>query len=215
MYLGKKLEERQRSEPFFNFLSTVHDATSSKTKALGLMNIILKSDIQTWAQHLQEIFKEPPLGEMIAFWKFISELLYFMPTSALQVTLIEAIKLENQLGDEQGTRVLRSPRLALLRVIRIGGANMKEHISILKEVNKPERVIDIFTREEQDKLGVHRMHLEGKWSSFEEELIYQHWASYHPRDLAVSTARKVKYSMKPVLLNVSGKGSQRITSSKM
>ncbi|KAH9818386.1 hypothetical protein DFH28DRAFT_925872 [Melampsora americana] len=54
---------------------------------------------------------------------------------------------------------------------------MREHIQLLEHEDKPKEVIDIFTKDEQEKLGGYGIQLEKKWSPNDGMELYEAWGS--------------------------------------
>lgn len=183
LYLGKTLEERQDSDPFFTIPDSCDDATSG-IDSLKLMNKMLQSSRNTWAKIIREIFDTNPSYKIANFWGFVYELSDFMPTPVLQMTFFEVVKQQEKACNEQETWIVLTKKHILNQVILIYADKMKEHVESLKQRNSSRvnrnsaEVIDIFTRTEQEKLGEYGIHLENQWMAYEEVEMYKNWASY-------------------------------------
>ncbi|EGG00575.1 uncharacterized protein MELLADRAFT_67737 [Melampsora larici-populina 98AG31] len=171
VYLDKTLEERKNSEPFVTSSAALND------DSVKLINKMLQSGSETWAKTLEEIMKNKPSYKIEDFWKFISQLSDFMPTSALQVTLFEVVKAEEKVFKQKGDKFLSPIRNVLNEVFDRCAAKMKEHVGALKQKDKTQEVQDIFTRTGQEKMGEYGIRLEGQYSVDQEAVLYRNWAS--------------------------------------
>ncbi|EGG07660.1 uncharacterized protein MELLADRAFT_62465 [Melampsora larici-populina 98AG31] len=172
-YLDRNLEDRQNSPPFFLFPPHTDFPPDTPTEgfdALGLMNQMLKSEVETWPEYIQEILKTQPSFRIKNFWGFISELSDFMTTPILQKTLFELDE-EEQLIENRDRRE------------HIGLLEYEKHVkliipSVYLQNSKPKEVIDIFTGEEQEKLRQYRILLEKQWSADDQVHLYKVWGSH-------------------------------------
>ncbi|EGG07661.1 uncharacterized protein MELLADRAFT_105696 [Melampsora larici-populina 98AG31] len=167
------------------------DTPTEGFDALGLMNQMLKSEVETWPEYIQEILKTQPSFRIKNFWGFISELSDFMTTPILQKTLFELDE-EEQLIENRDRRVYKPVRKILSRVLVTYENKMQEHIGLLEyekhvkliipsvylQNSKPKEVIDIFTGEEQEKLRQYRILLEKQWSADDQVHLYKVWGSH-------------------------------------
>ncbi|KAH9819560.1 hypothetical protein DFH28DRAFT_886171, partial [Melampsora americana] len=176
-YLSKDLEERKRSDPF---LSLQHIGTKGKPfyglDVIVLMNSMLQSKYPRWTELLPIIFKMSPSHQDEYFWKFIGELSDYMPTPALQITFCELEKERKKPWYFQRFDTTGCEHETLDDAISKCALNMKEHITSIRNNVESERIINIFTRKEQGKLGEHRIELETKWREIEEMELFQYWA---------------------------------------
>ncbi|KAH9819445.1 hypothetical protein DFH28DRAFT_1080100 [Melampsora americana] len=177
-YLKKPLEARM-SNPFFTF-SPHLDEKLAGVNTLKLMNKLLQSRRESWPQYIQDIFKTQPSESIKNFWAFISELADYMPTPCLQTTFVAVSKEKEKLAlaSHDNTSALHAIFDFLLpRYAR----RIKEHVVLLgKKVGQIEKqgVIDIFTRNAQEKMGEYGIQLEKTWSTSEEVVLYKNWASH-------------------------------------
>ncbi|KAH9817650.1 hypothetical protein DFH28DRAFT_158796 [Melampsora americana] len=97
-----------------------------------------------------------------------------MTTPVLQKTFF-ILKKENERSSESNTDGSSN---VLSEVMVRYEVKMREHIQLLEHEDKPKEVIDIFTKDEQEKLGGYGIQLEKKWSPNDEMELYKAWGSY-------------------------------------
>ncbi|EGG00567.1 uncharacterized protein MELLADRAFT_111763 [Melampsora larici-populina 98AG31] len=169
------LKERQNSIPFFALPGPGMDAPPG-LEVFHHINKMLQSGIQEWTNILKEVFMMESQFKEHSFWQFIGDLLSYMPTPAVQVTLMqfhaETQKFylhENDLGLFQ----LQNLNQMILKAKNV----MKEHIEQLQQdkVTESDRIINTFTDNEQEKLGQFKIDLAKQWSPVESIELRQHW----------------------------------------
>ncbi|EGG00566.1 uncharacterized protein MELLADRAFT_67752 [Melampsora larici-populina 98AG31] len=148
-------------------------------KVFHRINKILQSGIQEWTNILKEVFMMESQFKEHRFWQFIGDLLPYMPTPAVQVTLMQMETEKRKFGlfgDELGF----FQRQNLEDMIVKGKHVMKEHIEQLQQdkVTESDRIINTFTDHEQEKLGRFKINLAKQWSPLETIELWQHWVLY-------------------------------------
>ncbi|KAH9818387.1 hypothetical protein DFH28DRAFT_1080836 [Melampsora americana] len=169
-YLDRTLEDRKNSSPFFQ----CPHPSELPTESLKLMNSMLKSKVEDWPEYIQEIFKTEPSVTIKHFWGFIYELSDFMTTPVLQKTIFIVQKEEKRL---QRLNVETWYKAFPDVVIRYED-KMREHIELLEHENKPKCIIDIFKKDDQERLGEYGIQLEAKWSPNDQVELYKAWGSH-------------------------------------
>ncbi|KAH9814341.1 hypothetical protein DFH28DRAFT_971378 [Melampsora americana] len=188
-YLEKNLEDRKKSEPFFT--SSPDDLTG--VDSVKLMNKMLQSEEESWPEYIQNIFKTNPSEKIQNFWGFITELSEVMSTPVLQKTFFEILKEEQRITEERDWKNYDLERVLPI-ILELYAKKIKKHVEFLDgEEVKPENVIDIFTEDQQVKLGEYGIQLEKKWTPEERAELYRHWASH------MSLYEELEGSLKGVL----------------
>ncbi|KAH9819544.1 hypothetical protein DFH28DRAFT_28035 [Melampsora americana] len=178
IYLEKPIEERQNQKPFFSLSNYPDSQTQQK---YGLMNQMLKSRIEDWSEYLLEIFKINSSSQYPPFWRFIGDLSAYMPTPALQMSIFEMKQWISSIDNLEPTTEMNR-LLAYLRMIKAKCTRtMRRHVASLgEEGSRPSesRFVNIFTKEQQERMGKYAIHLETSWpSSHDEEGLIRYWAS--------------------------------------
>ncbi|KAH9813325.1 hypothetical protein DFH28DRAFT_975559 [Melampsora americana] len=191
-YLEQTVEEREKSAPFFTCPPSLDDDFPGLS-TLNLMNTMLKSQKDMWPKYIQDAFKTNISYKMKNFQAFISEIADLMPTPVLQKTLFEISKEKAKLAHV--TEPDPSFRMMVFSAwIPIYADKLKEHVEIIERTKsanemkgsgglvqqekQAKEVIDIFTRDKQESMGEHGIHLEQQWSPGEEVELYKNWASH-------------------------------------
>ncbi|KAH9819548.1 hypothetical protein DFH28DRAFT_956401 [Melampsora americana] len=175
-YMEKPIEERRASNPFFE-ISRVDELYTHS------INQILITEKKDWSQQIREILKIGSSQEKIPLWNFLKELTYHMPTSAVQLTLIEAWKEEKMMMKEIEEGLLH-PNLENMKSITVRCMDeMEDHVNSLKSnkfsCREPERFEDIFNYADQKKLGSYRITLENQWlTNDQQNHLFQFWGSH-------------------------------------
>ncbi|EGF99773.1 uncharacterized protein MELLADRAFT_94056 [Melampsora larici-populina 98AG31] len=175
-YLERTAEEQKKSEPFFTYTPDDLYTNLAGVDSVKLMNNMLQSDKENWPEHIQNIFKADPTDRIKNFWAFIAIMSEFMSTPVLQKTFFEIGKEEERLL-QRGNLIDYDIHKLIPVVLDIYATEIKEHVKLLETGDKPRKVIDIFTRDEQTKVGEHGIQLEKQWAPTEEVELYRNWAS--------------------------------------
>ncbi|KAH9814342.1 hypothetical protein DFH28DRAFT_305461 [Melampsora americana] len=174
-YLRRRPKDR-RKENFFTIPPYFHNEIPG-VDSLKLMNKMLKSEKETWPEELHKIFKTKPTYKVKNFWGFIYEISNYMSTSVLQKSFIIILKEREELL--KGTNWNDCDLKMILRDVTLKyESQMKEHVKLVEEKKTNELVLDIFTRDEQEKLREYGIRLEKRWSTIEEVELYRNWASH-------------------------------------
>ncbi|KAH9821692.1 hypothetical protein DFH28DRAFT_528731 [Melampsora americana] len=225
-YLDMSLEERRNSPPFFFYPPPPHlphDAPG--LDSLELMNKMLQSRIETWPEYIHEILKTDPSCKIKNFWGFMYEISDFMTTPVLQQSLFE---LCNESEDIKGwvTQKNYGAKEIRSKVIIRYEQKMNEHISLLEDekyvklriqdhfvrmflicsintdtYSRPKEVVNIFTINEQEKLGKYKIQLENQWTSSDAVILYKNWASHMKVYMGVQGAVKGALECQAILVS--------------
>ncbi|KAH9821693.1 hypothetical protein DFH28DRAFT_882618, partial [Melampsora americana] len=178
-YLDSSLEYRRDSPPFFLYPSPpdLVPGEPGTDSLIKLINKMLQSGIETWPRHIHKILKTKPSDTIKNFWEFMYEILPFMTTPVLQKILFELSKEEEDIQGLDWWQRYQVQGVQPEVIIRFEN-EMKKHISLLEREDKPKEVVNIFTRNEQEKLGEYGIQLEKQWSGNDEVVLYKNWASH-------------------------------------
>lgn len=104
----------------------------SYVEGFDLTNKMLQSELQEWPTMLQQIFEIYSGNQENGFWLFIGQLSFYMPTPALQVTLI-GLEKQRQQGWYYQVAGRNCERHKLLEeTISKCAKNMNKHVAELK-----------------------------------------------------------------------------------
>lgn len=184
-YLKNPPKERKKLYPFFE-MSQPH---TTHTK---LINQMLQSERDAWAEKIQDLLDLESANEQIALWNFLLELIKNMPTPAVQVTLMAALKEQEKILLREGS-VNKDMKNILDEVKLTCVQEIKKHVVSIESKIKSDRFKNIFTKREQEKLGIYKMKLEKEWLASQENDLFEYWASH------MDVYLKVKGSFKGIL----------------
>lgn len=200
-YLDGTSEQEKQSSPFFFLPSHLQESnlppgqSPDGLKALKLMNQLLQSPVDDWPERLPAILMTRPSFRVKGFWGFIGELSEFMTTPVLQKTLIELKQHEKVM--EGWDKLIYKPVREVLSDVMVRYENkMQEHIGLL-ELGTPlgrnsKKVMNIFTKEEQEKLGHYKICLHPKWTENDALNLYKLWGSHLRTYMDVQGSSTVK-----------------------
>ncbi|KAH9814770.1 hypothetical protein DFH28DRAFT_301220 [Melampsora americana] len=167
--LSKSSSRKHDSVPFL-VLSARRDEA-----VFDAMEVMLGSEIKKWPRILQDLFKSYTSDhEKESLWRFIDQISGFMSTPAVQVALFE---LESERKKSWylvpfHEKLKRSIEKVIFKLTN----HMKEHIALLENNIESEKIINIFTRKEQEKLGENRICLRKDWFELGKVWVWKHWA---------------------------------------
>ncbi|EGG08095.1 uncharacterized protein MELLADRAFT_62129 [Melampsora larici-populina 98AG31] len=189
-YLDKNLEDRKNSAPFF----PCNPSTNIPPKSLKLMNRMLQSNMETWPENIQEILRIEPSVIVKEIWGFMFTISDFMTTPVLQKTLF-ILKIEQErTGQLEKTKCSNFISGLANRYEK----KLRDHIGLLGNERKPKEVNNIFTKDEQEKLGEYGIRLEKKWSPNDEVKLYKSWGLSESSFLSLLTITKLKIYNNPI-----------------
>ncbi|EGG13191.1 uncharacterized protein MELLADRAFT_101019 [Melampsora larici-populina 98AG31] len=178
-YLRKSMEDKQRSEAFFCLPATDQQDSPPGIEIFQQLNLMLQSEIISWTTKLQDIFRIESSYKKEFFWLLMGELASYMPTPAIQVTIIQVEKESRNPWETEEIGMRTDQDDCLTEVMQKCRKVLKEHIISLKHGIETERIMNIFTTQEQEKLGDFKISLQNDWSVFEEIELCQHFLLFY------------------------------------
>ncbi|EGG00520.1 uncharacterized protein MELLADRAFT_67740 [Melampsora larici-populina 98AG31] len=184
-YLEKPPKERKELYPFFEMSQPQSHRTYTK-----LINQMLQSEREAWAEKIQDLLKLESANEKISLWNFLLELINHMPTQAVQVTLMAALKEQEKFFMREGSvnedmeKLLDEVKLKCVHEIKYHATSLKDQPKLMSwdhdtTRSKSDRFQNIFTKQKQEKLGKYKMKLEQEWLPSQANNLFEYWATPH------------------------------------
>ncbi|KAH9819546.1 hypothetical protein DFH28DRAFT_956394 [Melampsora americana] len=193
-YLKKPPNERRKMYPFF-------DMSRPRTTYTRMINQMLHSEKESWGETLQDLLESESASKNTALWNFLLELIEHMPTPAVQVTLMAALReqektlVKEALVNEDMQKLLDEVKRACVDEIRY-------HVISLKGKSKSDRFKNIFTKQEQEKFGIYKIKLEKEWLPSQENNLFKYWASHMDVYLKVKGSLKGMIESQVILIHL-------------